>query len=221
MQKITRIINNLRKDSSGYFFFYLRLLSILYPSKINTLFVRYKASLQNIQLGKNNQFYGVAYFHRRPLSFITIGDNCVFRSDSKSNLVGVNRHCMISTLRENSQIIIGNSCGFSGTVVGSAEYIHIGNNVLCGANTLITDTDWHPVDPVARLKKDGTSESKPVYIEDNVWLGINCIVLKGVTIGTNSIIGANSVVTKNIPSNVIAAGNPCKVIKTIQSSDQV
>jgi acetyltransferase-like isoleucine patch superfamily enzyme len=56
-----------------------------------------------------------------------------------------------------------------------------------------------------------------VVIGDNVWLGVNSVVLKGVTIGKNSVIGANSVVTRDIPPNVIAAGNPCKVIKQIQN----
>ena len=61
-----------------------------------------------------------------------------------------------------------------------------------------------------------SGKCKPIIIEDNVWLGINSSVLKGVTIGKNSVIGAGSVVTKNIPANVIAAGNPCRVIKKIE-----
>jgi len=82
-----------------------------------------------------------------------------------------------------------------------------GNNVLCGANVTITDFDWH--------SSRYASESRPVIIHDNVWLGLNVTVLKGVEIGGNSIIGANSLVVTSIPANVIAAGNPCKVIKSI------
>ena len=78
----------------------------------------------------------------------------------------------------------------------------------CGANTLITDTDWHEDDPRVGC-------NKPVVIGDNVWLGYAVKVLKGVRIGENSIIGACSVVTKDIPANVIAAGNPCKVLKSL------
>ena len=96
----------------------------------------------------------------------------------------------------------------SGTVIGCANYIKIGNNVRCGANTLITDTDWHTDD----LR---TSENKDVIIDDNVWLGYGVKVLKGVHIGRNSVIGAGSIVTHDIPANVIAAGNPCRIIKTI------
>ena len=85
----------------------------------------------------------------------------------------------------------------------------IGNNVKVGANTVITDTDWHYED--TRSGRDAD-----VYIGDNVWLGYGVVVLKGVTIGENSVIGARSVVTHDIPANVIAAGNPCKVIREIK-----
>ena len=56
-------------------------------------------------------------------------------------------------------------------------------------------------------------QPKPIAIGNNVWIGMNCVIMRGVTIGENAVIGANSVVTKNIPANVIAAGSPCKVIK--------
>ncbi|GAO31958.1 galactoside O-acetyltransferase [Geofilum rubicundum JCM 15548] len=78
----------------------------------------------------------------------------------------------------------------------------------CGANTLITDSDWH-------LEDARTGKPQPIVIEDNVWLGVNVTVLKGVRIGANSVIGAHSLVVKDIPANVIAAGNPCKVIKAL------
>lgn len=77
-----------------------------------------------------------------------------------------------------------------------------------GANVTIMDSDQHTDDP--RAGKD-----KPVRIEDNVWIGGGVTILKGVTIGRNSLIGAGSVVVKSIPENVIAAGNPCKVIRPL------
>ncbi|MBN2789758.1 MAG: acyltransferase [Candidatus Delongbacteria bacterium] len=143
-----------------------------------------------------------------------IGNNCSFRSDQASNLVGINRKCIINTIYRNSEIIIGDNCGFSGTVISAAKSIRIGKDVLCGANTTITDFDWHGVEPEERRT---SPEPKEVVIEDNVWLGLNSIVLKGVTIGKNSVIGANSVVTKDIPANVVAGGNPCKVIRNFSS----
>ena len=84
----------------------------------------------------------------------------------------------------------------------------MGDNVRCGANTLITDFDWHDDDI-------RTSPNKPVIICDDIWLVYGVKVLKGVTIGENSLIGANSVVTKDIPSNVVAVANPCRIIRKL------
>ncbi|HQW83121.1 MAG TPA: acyltransferase [Ferruginibacter sp.] len=163
------------------------------------------AAWWGIKLGNNDSFYGKCHFKRYPKSTIIIGNNCEFLSKPNANLIGINRPCMISTLTEKAVIEIGDNCGFSGTVIGAFASIKIGNNVRCGANTLITDSDWHPDD-------SRVGESKAVVIGDNVWLGLNAVVLKGVQIGENTVIGANSLVTKNIPANVIAAGNPCKEI---------
>lgn len=183
-------------------------LKLHYYCHFWTPVVRVSCYLKNIKLGKSVRFYGKTYFYRRPDSYITIGNNCGFRSIFHANLIGINRPCSISTLLESSEIIIGNKCGFSGTVIGAAKSIKIGNNVRCGANTLITDNDWHLDDP-------RSSEPERIVIESNVWLGVNVVVLKGVKIGKNSVIGANSVVVKDIPANVIAAGNPCRVIRKI------
>ncbi|MCX6924177.1 MAG: acyltransferase [Verrucomicrobia bacterium] len=100
----------------------------------------------------------------------------------------------------------------SGTTVAAAQSITIGNEVLCGANVTITDTDWHGIRPDERRK---AGQSAPVVIEKNAWLGLNVVVLKGVTIGENSIISAGSVVNKSIPPNVIAGGMPAAPIRPL------
>jgi acetyltransferase-like isoleucine patch superfamily enzyme len=176
----------------------------------STFLVKISLILLHIKFGKNIKFYGNAVFRKGSKNELIIGDNCIFRSKPTSNLIGVNRPCIISSIGESSFLLIGDSCGFSGTVIGCFKKIIIGNNVRCGANTLITDSDWHLSDP-------RSSTPRPIIINDNVWLGVNVIVLKGVEIGENSVIGAGSVVTKNIPPNSIAAGNPCKVIGLINS----
>lgn len=170
--------------------------------------MKLKLKIFNISFQNEIQFYGQCYIYKIKESKISLGRKLTFRSYPNSNLIGINRNCAISTLTPDAKIIIGDSCGFSGTVIGAFKSITIGENVRCGANTLITDSDWHLDDP-----RSGTP--KPIVIENNVWLGEGVKVLKGVTIGENSVIGAGSVVTKNIPANVIAGGNPCKVIKEI------
>ncbi len=159
-----------------------------------------------VEIGRGCRFRGKAVFRNLPGSVIRIGDGCAFNSSHRSNLIGIYSPCMFSTLVRGAKIDIDDNCGFSGTVIGCAKSITLGKNVRCGANTLITDTDWHHGDP-------RTGEDKPIVIEDNVWLGYGVKVLKGVTIGENSLIGAGSIVTKSIPANCIAVGNPCKVIK--------
>jgi acetyltransferase-like isoleucine patch superfamily enzyme len=177
-------------------------------SSISTAFMKLNLRIRNISYGKSICFNGLAKFKRSNRGTICIGSYCILNSTSTSNLIGVNRPCIITALTPGSSLTIGDHCGFSGTVIGCFDKITIGNNVRCGANTLITDSNWHLDDPRAE-------KPKPITIEDNVWLGVNAVVLKGVHIGRNSVIGANSVVTKDIPSGVIAAGNPCKVIKQL------
>lgn len=92
--------------------------------------------------------------------------------------------------------------------------ITIGDRTLIGPNTGIY-TATHPVDPNERLKD--LEYGQPITIGKNVWIGGSCVILPGVTIGDNSVIGAGSVVTHDIPSNVVAVGNPCKVIKEIDN----
>lgn len=90
--------------------------------------------------------------------------------------------------------------------------VTIGHNVKIGPNVQIY-TATHPVDPQIRL--DGLEYAKEIVIADNVWIGGGSILNPGITIGKNSVIGSGSVVTKDIPCDVIAAGNPCKVIRNI------
>ena len=180
----------------------------MYNLKIYSNFITKIISIyRGVKMGKGCDFFGLPHFRRYPLSTIQIGKNCIIRSDHNSNLIGINHKCIISTHLHGAKIIIGNNCGFSGTSIGAAIEINIGNHVSIGANGIITDFDWHS----ERIN----TQPQPVIIRDNVWIGVNSTVLKGVTIGENSIIGANSLVVKDIPANVIAGGIPCKVLRQL------
>jgi maltose O-acetyltransferase len=96
--------------------------------------------------------------------------------------------------------------------------IVIGNNVLLGPKVSLFTAN-HAIYSAERI--EGGCYAKPILIEDNVWIGGNVTVLPGVTIGTNTIIGAGSVVTRSVPPNVIAAGNPCRVIREITEKDRM
>lgn len=162
------------------------------------------ARIAGIQYGSNISFNGRICLDRFKYSTIKIGDNCTFNSHNLFNPRGI-KQCILHTATDFAKIEIGNNCGFSGVSIVCWKSVKIGNNVMVGADTCIGDTDDHP-------ERLGTSP-EPVEIKDNVFIGMHCLILKGVTIGENSIIGAGSVVTKDIPANCVAAGVPCKVIR--------
>lgn len=163
--------------------------------------------LRGVKYGKNLRFSGWCHMNRFNNSKIEIGDNVHFVSSSFINHIGINHKCSISTEKKDASIRIGNNCGFSSTCIIAFKRIEIGNNVRVGANSVIMDGDFHD--------DNRTKEDSSIIVNNNVWIGANAVVMKGVTIGENSIIGINSVVTKDIPSNCVAAGNPCKVIREL------
>lgn len=148
---------------------------------------------------------------------ISIGNNFTFSSGDGINPLCKNMKGSIKLV--DGKINIGDNVGISSGCLWSQHEITIGNHVNIGGNCLIIDNDAHPVDfHLRRLTNaDETISTKPIVIEDDVWIGANSIVLKGVTIGARSIIGAGSVVTKRIPPDCIAAGNPCRVIKKLRN----
>ena len=153
---------------------------------------------------------GFPCIRRSKYSSISIGKCVRMLNLQWMNAIGLNHRCLITT-EKNATLILGDNVGMSGVSIWCFKKIVVDNNVRIGANVLITDGDAHLDDPRSR-------EPKPVHICDNVWLGMNVTILKGVTIGKNSLIGAGSIVTKDIPENVIAAGNPCKVVRHLELS---
>ena len=191
---------------------------IKYYRWFNRLYFRFK----KIQFGKNMLVYNKVYVTGRR-GRITIGDDFHFISGDGINPICRNIRGCIHTDNIRSEIIIGNHVGMSSPCIWIRERLTIGNNVNIGGNCTIMDTDVHQLDYLVRRgekpldAKDArtTIQSAPVTIEDDVWIGANCMILKGVTIGARSVIGAGSVVTKSIPADCIAAGNPCKVIRKL------
>ena len=102
---------------------------------------------------------------------------------------------------------------FGLTLVDDVE-VFVGDRVMFAPHVTISTTG-HPVHP--ELRRDGSQFSAPVRIEDDVWIGARAVILPGVTVGRGSVVGAGSVVTRDIPEDVFAAGNPCRVIKQIES----
>ncbi len=114
---------------------------------------------------------------------------------------------------------IGDNSGISNTAITVAESVNIGRNVFIGAGCKIYDTDFHPIEAEFRFGDSADlarTKTKRIIIEDGAFIGGHSIILKGTHIGENSVIGAGSVVTGNIPANEIWAGNPARFIKKIK-----
>lgn len=201
------------------------------PRKIRQIYYKYWNRLifriNKVVFGRNMLIFNHFYLIKHPTAKIKIGDNFTFTSGEAFNPLCRNiRGCIYAN--ENSTIRIGDNVGISSACLWAKARIEIGNNVKIGGDCILMDTDAHSLDFRIRNSKqmheNGQSldtflaNSKPIFIEDDVLIGTRCIILKGVTIGARSIIGSGSVVTKNIPNDCIAAGNPCKVIRYINNS---
>lgn len=170
---------------------------------------RYKG----IRFGRNLQILG--WLKLTGKGHITFGDNFMFVSGEHINPISSNLQGSIY-VEEGGKLTIGNNVGMTSTRMWVHDSITIGDNVKIGACCLLMDTDTHQLDYLERRQGVGQIKSAPITIEDDVWIGAHTIVLKGVTIGARSVIGAGSVVTKDIPTDCIAAGNPCKVIRSLK-----
>lgn len=143
----------------------------------------------------------------------SIGNNFKMNNTIAANPIGRIQKCSLF-VDKNGILKIGDTVAISYTAIYCSHQITIQDNVMIGGGTCIYDTDFHPLTLEDRLNNnDEKTASGAVIIEENAFIGANCTILKGVTIGNNSIVGACSVVTKSIPPNEIWAGNPAKFIK--------
>ena len=138
--------------------------------------------------------------------FAEIGEGCYIEPPFRANFGG--KHCHFG------KNVYAN---FNLTCVDDT-HVYVGDCTMFGPNVTLA-TAGHPILPALREK--GYQYNLPIHIGKNCWLGANVVVLPGVTIGDNSVIGAGSVVTKDIPANVVAVGNPCKVLRPINERDRV
>ena len=178
---------------------------------------RFLFKLNKISYGADCMVYNEIYIRKDQSASIRIGNHFLFYSGDCYNPLARNIRGSIFAFK-GSKIEIGDNVGLSSCVLWCSKSIKIGNHVNIGADTIILDTDSHSLD--YRIRRDRVLDAKsartaPIVIEDDVLIGTRCIILKGVTIGARSVIGAGSIVTKSIPSDCVAAGNPCRVIKKI------
>lgn len=176
-----------------------------------------KFRLLGAKLGENSCMRNKVYFQVEDGAEVVIGSYFAVNSGDNINPLCGNNNTSIF-VDKNAKLTIGDKSGISGGCIWVTDSITIGNYVNIGANCIIMDGDVHNTDWQMRRKDRVPNanipyKKSPIVIEDDVWLGCNVQVLKGVHIGARSVIGAGSIVTQNIPSDCIAVGNPCKIVK--------
>ena len=152
---------------------------------------------------------------------IVIEDGVTLDSNPMHNEAGIVHPCTLA-VTGSGKLHIGEGTGMSGVLICCQDSVTIGKHVGIGANVTIYDTDFHPVNPYERIvvNDDKDINRKPVQIDDYAWIGSNAMILKGVHIGKGAVIGAGSVVTKDVPELTVYAGNPAKFVKNIDITDE-
>lgn len=189
---------------------------MIYKKIINYFLPKYyRFFKKNLYIGNNFKVNGRPMIYIGDACRIEIGDNVLLNSSNAKYHVNMFAPVKLLCDRNNAKIIIGNNTRIHGTCIHAYNEVVIGENCLIAANTQIFDGNGHNLsmdNPANRIHTTG--KSKPIRIEDNVWIGTNCIVLPGTTIGSGSVISAGSVVDCDIPPGCLAGGNPVKIIKT-------
>jgi acetyltransferase-like isoleucine patch superfamily enzyme len=165
-----------------------------------------------IRWGQRWRIFGTPRLQLQRGSTLQLGDGLQLRSWPSSNPLTPNHPVVFATRTAKAVIRVGVDCGFTGTTVVAAERIEIGNRVLVGANSTIVDTDFHPLDPIRRRAAINDGATAPVVIEDDVFIGMNAIILKGVRLGAGCVIAAGSVISEDVPPGATVVASPSRVV---------
>lgn len=180
--------------------------------------------LGRVKIGRKLRVYGCGTYIRCSLKGrITLGDNITIRNHTRANAVGVYKPCSFVAIGQGC-LVVGDNVGFSGCSICVSKSINIENYCTIGANTHIVDTNFHSLDGSIRIQDvalqrdslENASNARTV-IAFNAFIGLNSIVLAGVRIGKESVVGAGSVVTRDIPDGQIWAGAPARYIRQIEA----
>ena len=190
----------------------MNFLRVIKEKLITPCYIFYCQINSNIKLGDKVHFNGKPDLSIGKGCTLEIGHGTLINSSNKYYHVNMFAPVKIFAERDGTKIIIGHSTRIHGACIHASKGITIGDRCLIAANVQIFDFNGHAAsfDNVEN-RIHTTSEGKDIIIEDDVWIGTGAIILPGVRIGKGSIIGAGSVVTKDIPSYCVASGNPAKV----------
>ncbi len=183
---------------------------------VDSVITRLRLIALGVQVGPRLRVRGWIDLHIDRRSRVVIGAECRIKSGFAENAVGGYRRLGVWTF-PGAALTIGQGVGLSGSTIVCANSISIGDEVYIGGDCNIYDTDFHSINPEDRLARPDTKiKTAPIVIERRSFIGGHSLILKGVTIGEEAVIGAGSVVTRNVPAREIWAGNPAKFVGKVE-----
>lgn len=187
-------------------------------STLNSLTLR----RAGVEVGASIRLYGSPIISKHADSSIELGRNVTVCSDARQTALGVSRPTILRTLMPSAVITIGDETGLSGTVICAARAVTVGSRCLIGADVLIADTDFHPIDRIPRRYESlpAPAMEDSVHIGNDVFIGTRSIILKGTRIGDGAVIGAGSLVSGQVPARSVYAGVPARFIRTLNNSGE-
>jgi acetyltransferase-like isoleucine patch superfamily enzyme len=174
--------------------------------------------LLGLEKGTGCRFVGVPLVKLAPGAKIRLGNNVVLNSRNESNSAGIPHPCILAANSAESFISIGDGTGISGASISAKCSITIGKGVLVGAGACIWDNDFHSLTAEQRQSQTAQILAAPICIEDDVFVGARALILKGVRIGHGAVVGAGSVVARDIQAGSIVAGNPAQVVGHVNTA---
>ena len=213
-----------RTFSDVFSYAYIRLLYFWFPCIYGIVLLRVKAFLFGVAVGRNVKCFSTIHLLRAPQSTIRLGNNVTNVSNSPRCTSGsLYAPTKLQTHTPSACIIIDDGVGLNGTsITARSRTIRIGKGSMIAPNVVIMDSDFHALwPPETRIANPAIEQDADVIIGEHVWIARGCVILKGVTIGDNSVVAAGSVVTSDIPPDVLAGGTPARVIRRLEDGDAV
>jgi len=171
--------------------------------------------IRGFQISTPIRLFGHPICSRYPGSSISLGSHVTLDSSVRANPLGGSSPCVLRTMTSAARLTLGDRVGLSSSIIVAGNSVEIGQDTILGAGAMVLDNDFHALGPGFSWLTEYSKNSKPVKIGRGCFIGARSIILKGVTLGDRVIIGAGSVVTKDIPAYSIAAGNPARIVGTI------